>query len=163
MKRVLTIALALAILVSLAASAAAETTKISKAKVSIWFPDTWSMEKQAEMLVISDPAEEVGLMFITVPARKLDDVLNELDKQIAQFATDVTLVGKPERTQLNGMNAVLVDGKGKAEGKSVGLSVVVVERPGRQALVVLGAIESSKLKKHEKTLLKVIQSLRPMK
>lgn len=161
MKSVLTFVLAGTLLLSLTAGAAAESTKITKAKVSIWFPDDWSMEKQGTTLVISDPAEEVGLAFLTVPAKKLDDVLDELDKQIAGFATDVTLDGQPERTQINGMNAVLVDGKGKAEGKKVGLSIAVVERPGSQALVVFGAVELSRLKKHEKTLVKVFQSLRP--
>lgn len=161
MKRSLTIAVALTLLVSLVTSAAAETTKINKAKVSVWFPDDWAMEKQGTTLVIGDPGEEVALMFLTVPARKLDEALEALDEQIAQFASDVQMVGEPEHTDLNGMSAILVDGKGKAEGKRVDLSVAVVERPGAQALIMLGVIESSKLKKHEKTLIKILRSLRP--
>jgi hypothetical protein len=163
LRTVLAGALAGMFLLSLAAGAAAETTKIARAKVSVWFPDDWSMEKRGTMLVISDPADEVGLAFLTVPARKLDEVLDELDKQIGGFATDIALDGQPQETEINGMKAVVVDGKGKAQGKRVGLSIAVVERPGGQALILFGAIEQSKLKKHEKTLVKVLQSLRPIK
>jgi hypothetical protein len=163
MKRIVTFVLAGSLLLSLTAVTAAETTKINKAKVSVWFPDTWKMEKQGTTLVIGDPADEVGLGFMTVAAKNLDEVLKELDKEIAGFATDVTLDGEPQETKINGMKAVVVDGKGKVEGKKAGLSVAVIERPGGQALIVLGGIELSKLKKHEKTLAKVLQSLRPVR
>jgi hypothetical protein len=42
-------------------------------------------------------------------------------------------------------------------------TVAVVERPGGQALLMLGAVESSRLKKHEKTLIKILQSFRPVR
>jgi hypothetical protein len=163
MKRVVTIAIACGLLLSLTAVTAAETTKINKAKVSVWFPDNWKMEKEGTMLMIGDPADEVGLGFVSVAAKNLDEVLAELDKEIAGFATDVKLDGQPEETEINGMKAVVVDGKGKVEGKKAGLSVAVIERPGGQALIVFGGIELSKLKKHEKTLAKILTSLRPIR
>jgi hypothetical protein len=154
---------AAAVLFVLAASASAETTKINGAAVSVWFPDNWSMEKEGQMLVISDPAGDVALMFQTVPAKKLDEVLDALDEHIGSIATDVELVGQPQDTELNGMRTVLVDGKGKAEGKRVKLSVAVVERPNQKALLVFGVVESAKLKKHEKALTKILTSLKPTK
>jgi 3D (Asp-Asp-Asp) domain-containing protein len=153
---------AIAVLVSLTAAVAhAGTTKIPDANVEVWYPDKWNISKDQTTVTITDPADEAALMFLTIPGEKLDEALNALDAQIAKIATDVAVTGKPSEQTINGMKVVVVDAKGKVKGKKVDISAALVLRPNKKLMLMFGMVESSKLKKHEADLVKVVGSLKP--
>jgi hypothetical protein len=149
------------VIVAVASTASAETIKIPDAKVEVWYPEKWNVEKANGVVTITDPAEEAALTFLTIPGEKLDDAMNALDAQIAKMATDVTVTGKPHETSINGMKVVVADAKGKVSGKPCEISAALVLRPGKKLMLMLGIVESAKLKKHEAALTRVVASLKP--
>jgi len=76
---------------------------------------------------------------------------------------NATARGDPEQTEINGMKAIAIDGKGKAEGQPVDVSIAVIATPAGKALVIVGLAQSRKLKKHEKTVTKILASIKPAK
>jgi hypothetical protein len=119
------------------------------------------MQKQAGMLVISDPAEEVVLAFTTVSAKNLEDAVEQMAESLDGFVQNAELVTDGEEVKINGMSGHLLELRGTAGGKKVEVSVALIRRPNNQFLVLLGIVESSKLKKHEPTLGKIINSMKP--
>lgn len=55
------------------------------------------------------------------------------------------------------------DAIAKVEGKPVDLGVVLVVTPAKKVLLVLGAVEKSKAKKHEKAITSLFASIKPAK
>jgi hypothetical protein len=162
MKRLLTTLLLTAMLL-VSASAFADTKKHNSAKVSFWIPDNWTIEgEDNDQLQASDPKGEVALLFMVRKAKDMDGALASLDEVMAAAATDIK-AGAPEKIKINGMDATVVDATGKVGGVAVGLSVVVLKTPAKKFLIILGVIQSDKLKTHEANLTKILGSLKPMK
>jgi hypothetical protein len=162
MKRVLT-AITLTLLVFVAAPARADLKTHKSAQVQFWVPDDWKLEgEEANQLTVTDPKGQVGLLFFIKDGKDIKAALAALDEVIAKIATDVKVTNQ-QKTTLNGMEAVIVDGTGKAEGKPIELSVLVVKTPAKKYLAVFGVIEPAVKKKHEANLVKILGSLKPVK
>lgn len=152
----------LALVVFGTTTAFAGTTRIPDANVEVWYPDKWNISKDSTAITITEPAEEAALTFVTIPGEKLEQALETLEAQIAKIATDVAVSGKPSEQTINGMKVVVVDAKGKVKGKAVDISAALIVRPNKKVMLMFGMVESSKLKKHEKDLTKVVASLKPV-
>lgn len=125
----------------------------------LWLPDGWTHENEGETLQATDPAEEVTFAFM-VPddADTLEAAVGALDKELSGMVKDLK-AGEAEETKINGMDAVTVDATGTIEGTSVDLGVAVLMKGGK-ILLVFGAVESSKAKKHEAVIEKIITSIK---
>jgi hypothetical protein len=156
------ILLALSFALSIFAGTAAADTKIHRAsQIQFWIPDSWTVEgEDKDQLTVSDPKGQVGLLFMVRDAKDIKAALASLDEAIDQLAKDVKLVGKPQKTTINGLETVIVDGTGKAEGKPVELSVMVVKTPSGKYLAIFGVLEPVAKKKHEANLVKILGSLK---
>jgi hypothetical protein len=163
--RVATLLSALLLLSLFAAPIAHADTRVhQKAKIQLWVPDHWDVEDgDDDMLLLSEPGGEAAVVFLVLKAKDLETALGAIDKEISKFVTDVQVQGEPEEMDVNGMPAVVIDAKGKVEGKKVDLGLMVVKTPAGKALLVLAMCESSKMKKHEAVFLKVMKSLKPAK
>jgi hypothetical protein len=141
---------------------AAADTKIHRAsQVQFWVPDNWTVEgEDKDQLTVADPKGQVGLLFMVRDAKDIKAALASLDESIDEMATDVKIVGKPQKTTINGLETVIVDGTGKAEGKPVELSVMVVKTPSGKYLAIFGVLEPAVKKKHEANLVKILGSLK---
>jgi hypothetical protein len=60
------------------------------------------------------------------------------------------------------MDAVFIDGKGKADGKPVDFSVGLVVTPAGKVMMMLGIAESSKFKTHEANVEKILKGVKPL-
>jgi hypothetical protein len=159
MKPLLTVLFLL--LVSTAAFADTKTHKASQ--ISFWVPDSWTVEgEDKDQLQASDPKGEVALLFLVRDAKDMKAALAAIDKIIATLATDVK-IGSAKKIELNGMEGSVVDATGKASGKAVELSVLIIKTPTGKYLTVLGVVEADKRKRHEPDLRKILASLAPMK
>ncbi|HEU0029129.1 MAG TPA: hypothetical protein VFQ53_00760 [Kofleriaceae bacterium] len=162
MKKILSI-LVLASLCLLAGPSFAGTKTHRASQIQFWVPDNWQVEgEDRDQLQASDPKGEVSLLFMVRDAKDMKAALAAIDDTIAKVATDVK-AGTPEKITLNGMEAVVVDATGKAEGKPVELSVLLVKTPAKKYLTVFGVLEADHKKAHEANLTKILQSLQPTK
>lgn len=162
MKRIMTATFLISMMFLGVAAAGTKTHKA--AQIEFWVPDNWTLEgEEADQLTVSDPKGQVGLLFFVKDGKDIKAALAALDELIAKIATDVKMVGKPQKTTLNGLEAVVVDGTAKAEGKRVELSILVVKTPTGKYLAVFGVLEPAVKKKHEANLVKILGSLKKAK
>lgn len=161
MKRIMTAVFLVAMMFGIAA---ADTKTHKAAQIQFWVPDTWTVEgEDKDQLTVSDPKGQVGLLFLVRDGKDIKAALAALDDVIAKIATDVKMVGKPQKTTLNGLEAVVVDGTAKADGKPVELSILVVKTPNGKYLAVFGVLEPAVKKTHEANLVKILASLKAAK
>lgn len=160
----LLLSLAVLLVCAVATPATAGTRNHQGAHVTFWIPDSWSVEgsggDEGKQLTASDPKGEVALLFQLNDRKDMKAALAALDGVIAQVATDVKM-GAPQKIDLNGMEASVVDAKGTAGGKPVELSVLIVKAPGKKFLLVFGVVETARKKAHEAELTKILMSLKP--
>lgn len=142
--------------------ARADTKTHKTAGVSIWVPDTWKSVAKKDVLTIMDPKEEVAVTFAVVPGDDLKGALERLDAELAKFAKDVTVAGKPAESKINGMDALLIKATGTVKGNPVGLAVVIVRTPTDKALLALAVADATKLEIHKPMLGEIFNSLKPL-
>ncbi len=131
------------------------------AHVTFWIPDAWSVDgDDATQLTASDPKGEVALLFVLEDAHDMKAAMAAIDATIARLATDVKM-GSAQKVDINGMEGSVVDATGKADGKKVELSVLIVKTPGDKYLMIFGVLESKHKKAHEAEVQKILASLKP--
>ncbi|HUJ62573.1 MAG TPA: hypothetical protein VLX92_28925 [Kofleriaceae bacterium] len=133
------------------------------AHVVFWVPDSWSIEgDDASQLTVADPRGEVALLFVLKDHHDMKAAIATIDDTIATIATDVK-VGAQRAVNINGMEGVAVDGTGRAGGKHVELSVLIVRTPANKYLMIFGVLESAHKHDHDAELAKMLASLRPVR
>lgn len=162
MKNVMRTLLTLTLTLGLCASAFADTKVHPSGGVSIDVPESWSSSVDGDVLVIQADDDTVGLMLAVLDAGDLDAALDAVDEEIGKHVTGLEL-GEPEKSEINGMAALLVDGKGKANGADVEVGVAIVEAPSGKVVLLFGMAASESLAKHEAAVAGIIGSIKPAK
>ena len=163
MKRAATLFFAFAFAAVLSAPAFAETRTHAAAKVSIEIPAGYKVEAGENNMTITDPAGELGVFFLILESDDLQKALKAVDKEVGKVAKGVKWDDEPSEVKLNGMDAVGLDGKGTVDGVAAELGVMLVNTPADKILLVLGAVESDKAKKHEAAVEGMLKSIKPAK
>ena len=154
--------LALALVAATLSPAAAEIKKHPTAKVEIDVPTGWKMGGKGDVMTLTDPTSDVGIILLVSDAKDLQKVVAELDKQLAKVATDIKWeLAKPEAVKLNGMEALHNKGTGKVNGKSADLGLILVRTPADKVLLVVAACDSTKHAQHKDEISKLVASIKP--
>ena len=157
------LAIAFTLLVAPAAAPlSAEELNHNEARVKVWIPDGWTQEADEQSLIINDPAEEVMVVFLVVEGSKIETALDAMEQELASIVENVTSEGEPQEVELNGMPAIVLDGKGTVEGEAVDLGIAVLRTPADKALLVFAIAKSSAVAKHEKTIEKILSGIKPL-
>ncbi len=159
MRKVLFAAIAVALLA--AGQAWAKVHTHVEAKISVDVPKSWKVDLEEDVMVIHDQKQEIAFLLVVLDAKDLDDATKELDEEVGKTVKNLKWDGDAQETKLNGMDAVSVDGKGNVEGTSVDVGVLIVSTPAKKFLLVLGLVQSDKLKAHEKEVERFLKSIRP--
>jgi len=162
MKRILAALVVVAMFV-LPSAARADVRNHRAAHVTFWVPDNWSATgDEATQLQISDPKGEVSLLLLLQDHHDMKAAANAIDALINKLATDVK-ASAPKQVSINGMDGTVVDATGRAMGKRVELSVLVLKTPGDRYLMIFGVLESDHKNAHQAELEKIIASLKPVR
>jgi len=137
-----------------------EPVRHPSAAIVIDVPPTWTRETDETMLALSSPEEEVVLVFIAVPAAKLDAALEVLDAELDAMMTEVELSELSEG-EINGMVALIADGSGLIDGVPFELGVVLALSPDEQIVIGLGLAQMEVSPQTTEELGAILQSLRP--
>jgi hypothetical protein len=147
----------------LSGSAFAGIRNHKAAHVSFWVPDTWSFEgDEQSQLQVSDPKGEVALLLMLQDYEDMKAAATAIGDQVTRIATDVKM-GEAQNITINGMEGVVVDATGKAEGKRVELSVLILKTPANKYLMIFGVLETEHKHAHEPELKKILASLKPVR
>ncbi|MFT7621716.1 MAG: putative Zn-dependent protease [Myxococcota bacterium] len=161
MTRVLILAALAAMLIP--ATSSARTYPHETAKVEVTIPDAWKVEADDDVLSATSADEMLGLVFTVLPAAAIDEALDQLDKELASFITDMEPDGKPSEVTINGMKGITIDGKGKIEGVAMDIGLMILEAPSGKVVMVLGFAAKGTMDKHERAVQGIFKSLKPTK
>ena len=157
MKKLLLVGVALVF----AGALSAKNYPHSDAGVQVNIPGNWKVTGDEHSLSASTKDDLAHLYFIVMPAESMEADLNSLDAELAKVVQGLTH-GEAEKTELNGMEAIHVDGHGTVEGHGVEVGVMVVKSPTGKIVLVLGMIADEGAKKHHNALVKILKSLKPL-
>lgn len=143
-----------------APSLVADTKTHEASGVEIWIPDNWKCEEVEESLVCGDPDDEVALFFIVLPYGTLEAACDALDEECAKIIDNLE-TDDGEEVELNGMRGYLVEGNGTVEGQRVEASVLALDVPKQDCvLLAFGMGVEGAAERHEETLAKILESIR---
>jgi len=162
MKKLLPVA-AVAVWSLFAAPAHAETRTHEGAKVTLDVPSGWKVETDGDSMTINDPKEEVAFFLHVLDVDALDKAVDALDKEVGKSFQNVKWEDEPSEQKINGMDSLILEGTAKIDGKPVDIGVLLVATPAKKILLVLGAVEHDKAKKHDKDVEHFLTSIKPMK
>lgn len=157
MKKILLVGAALL----LAGALSAKKYPHNDSGVVVDIPNNWNVSGDEHSLSASSKDDLAHMHFIVMPADSMEAALNSLDAELGKVVQGLTH-GEAEQINLNGMQAVSVDGKGTVEGHGVEVGVMVIKTPKDKVLMVFGLIADQGAKKHHRTLVKILKSLKPL-
>jgi hypothetical protein len=132
------------------------------ARISIWYPDNWTVESDEDNVMIADPDEEVIFVYMLVESDEVEDALAALDKELLSVVSDVKNVGEVEEDMLNGMNCLFMEAQGSIDKVGVDIGIFMVVTPAKKILIVMGIVQTAAYEKHEETIDKIIQGIQPL-
>ena len=141
-----------------------ETERVHAAgRVKLWVPPGWAVDDSAnDALVMTAPDQSVSLAFTVLDGNDLGTALLNVGAAALIGYDNLELVGSPVQGQINGMEALLQDGRGTYKGRGVELAVGVIDTPSEKYLLVVGEAESAYFPNHEATIRKVMEGIKPM-
>jgi len=141
-----------------------ETERVHTAgRVKLWVPPGWAIDDtQTDAIVMTAPDQSVSLGFTVLDGKDLGTALLNVGAAALVGYDNLQLVGAPVSAQINGMEALLQDGRGTYKGIAVDLSVGVIDTPSDKYLLVVGEAETAMFQAHESTIRKVIEGIKPL-
>ncbi|MBN1799213.1 MAG: hypothetical protein JW822_11600 [Spirochaetales bacterium] len=131
-------------------------------KISIWYPDHWTMKSDEDALMIADPDEEVVFVYMLIESDEIEDALAALEEELLSTVTELQSVGEPEEDKLNGMDCLFMEAQGKIDDMGVDIGVFMVFTPAQKVLLVMGIVQSSAYEKHEETIVEILSGIQPL-
>jgi hypothetical protein len=141
-----------------------ETERVHNAgRVKLWVPPGWAIDDgNADAIVMTAPDQSVSMSFTVLDGNDLGSALLSVGAAALIGYDNLQLVGTPVTAQINGMEALLQDGKAQYKGTQVELSVGVIDTPSDKYLLVVGEAETSTFAAHEATIRKVVEGIKPI-
>ena len=130
--------------------------------LSITFPDTWQVER-GELLLYAAPADE-SIVLELWALEDVDDAetaWESIDDIVADLVADPKW-GKPQKTTINGIPFLTVDGKAKdEEDKPIAVSVALFSPEEGTVFILIhfGSIDAER--KYERELRGIVNSIKP--
>ncbi len=135
-----------------------------QAKISIWYPDTWTMQSDDEnTILVTDPHKELAVVYTILEGNILEKALEALESQLNGLACDLRALDEPEEDLLNGMKCVLLDVTAKIKNTPMRIGVVIVFTPGQKILLVTAMTPLSKYTQYENLISDIITEIKPLK
>jgi hypothetical protein len=143
---------------------AGDSERVDEAgRVKLWVPPGWSVDDStADSLVVTAPDQTVSLDVTMLEGKDLATALVTVAAAAVIGYDDLQLVGAPVSGQINGMNALFQDGRGKYHGHDVELSVGVIDTPAEKYLLVVGEADANGYAEHEHQIREFMNRIKPI-
>ena len=154
-------AIALAVLSSVAAFAG--TYALEKTNVQFDLPDSWKQGDSNIGTSFTSPKGDMIIFFGEVDGKNgIEAALEAVDKIIGQVMTDVEM-GDESETQINGIQVVEMEGKGKSDGADVFVNVSFLNAGGSNIGFVTSIGEKAAVEGNGKDLEALVKSFKIIK
>jgi hypothetical protein len=152
----------LALAVSVAVPALAETLTNDAAQVTIEVPKNWKVKKDGEAVTMTDKTEDIAVAVLVVDSGDLKGAVERLDKKLSKTISNLKWDDKGKKVELNGMKGIVLDGSGKMDGKKVDLSVLLLDTPSKSKdLVILAVGDDDDIDEHADELKFIFKNIKP--
>ena len=142
-------------------SAHAEVKVHPGAKVQLDIPSDWKVQGGKDDMVLLDANEDMIIILRVLDTTDLKKASKDADAFINKSVEHVKWSGKPEKHDLNGMKAVVVEGTGKYKGKDVEVGAVIIITPSKKAMLVFGVMDHAKSKTLQPQVDAFLNSIKP--
>lgn len=157
------ICLAVAATLTFASSASADQVITYPEKdpiFSISFPDGWKVEAGDDSVSASSADELVNMQLNSLDAAELDSAIKDAKEGMAEEIKGIQW-SEPEKGDVNGLKATVVNGEVTIEGVKMAINCLVFEPEGADNFFMLfNIIPFEALKTHGEAVNKVMQSIK---
>jgi hypothetical protein len=128
-----------------------------KAGIRFEKPDGWSHEADGDTMTLYSPDHAISIVITVAKKSTVDDAIGEIDSELSSVMTNIRTNGKPQKTNVNGMDAMTVEGTGKITGTPVTWAVDLLD--ARRPVFVITFGRQSEWDKHEDEYVKFAKSV----
>jgi hypothetical protein len=126
-------------------SLASAEVKVHKgAKVQLDIPAEWKVQGKGDDMVLLDKNEDMIIILRVLEAKDLKEAAKAADAFMNKSVDGLKWTGKPQKHDLNGMQATVLEGTGKYKGQDVEVGALIVITPSKKAMLVFGVMDHSK-------------------
>jgi hypothetical protein len=90
-------------------------------------PDGWSHEADGDTLTMLAPDHAISIVITVAKKSKVDEAVSEIDSELSSVMTDIKATSKAHQTNVNGMDALTIEGTGKIQGTPVTWAVDLLD------------------------------------
>lgn len=145
-----------------AATAADGDNIFTHAEAGIQFevPKDWKVEKDAEVLTATAADSSISISFWVPKESTVDEALNALDAELAKSFKDIKTTSKAEKTTLNGMSVINIEGTAtyKENGAMLEWSAHVID--AKKPVYALSFAAPGMYEKHSKDIAAFVGSIK---
>jgi hypothetical protein len=127
---------------------------------SISFPDGWKVETEDQSVSASSKDELVNMELIALEAEAISGAIDAAKESLEEELKGIKF-DKPEKGELNGMNAVFLNANVTLEGVKMAVNCCIFEPKGADTFFMLfNVIPLEALKEHGEDIGKVLNSIK---
>ena len=90
-----------------------------KAGIRFEKPDGWSHQADGDTITLFSPDHAVSIVITVAKKSNVKDAINEIDAELSNVMTNIETSSKAQQTDVNGMDAITLEGTGKIQGTPV--------------------------------------------
>ncbi len=90
-------------------------------------PEGWTHEADGDVITMLAPDHTMSIAISVAQSDNLDKAVNELQTELSNVMKNIETDGKPQKTDVNGMETYTVSGKGTIDGTPVFWAVDLVQ------------------------------------
>ena len=118
-----------------------------KAGIRFEKPDGWSHQAEGDTITLFSPDHAVSIVITVAKKSKVKDAINEIDAELSNVMTDIETSSKAQQTNVNGMDAITLEGTGKIQGTPVTWAVDLLDAKRPVFVITFG--KQSEWGKHQ--------------
>ncbi len=107
------------------------------APVTVRVPESWRDEVEEAAITLISPDDEVILIMLAIDAEDLEESLKTLNAELGVIVKKAE-IDEIEEAEVNGMAAMVADGRGSLNAQPVELGLVLLRAPNGRILMVVG-------------------------
>jgi predicted Zn-dependent protease len=150
------------LILGMAAFANAEVKVHKGAQVQLDIPSGWKVQGEKDDMVLLDPNEDLIMIVRVIETGDLKKASKDADAFMNKSVQELKWGDKPQKHDLNGMKAVVVEGNAKYKGKDVEVGALIVITPAKKAMLVFGIMDHSKSATLQPQVDALLNSIKPV-
>lgn len=139
-------------------SATADTLSHEEGGIRVDIPEGWIVEIDEDLLIVSDPSEEVSIFMFVSELQIVEHFTNALIDEVAKVITKPEVVSEAVQTESNGLFRFHAEGFGLHDGDIVDWDLTFIAGARKSMiLIALGSVED-----HREQIDSIYASIQPV-